>query len=153
MIGDFHQNYYIQQIEKLAYYRSYYKILGKHHVPYFRHKSFESAPEYTSIQSYYAKIISFEPDCQLQNELFDNNCALSMELCCLDRFIKTVNVSSFYDNGCGCVHQFNENVSEFHLHFSDSNLQNAATITAHLYTLLARMYEKKQMIRGGTMWD
>ena len=43
-------------------------------------------------------------------------------------------------------------VREFHLHLSYSKLQNAATTTAHLYTLLSRMFEKKQMIRGGTMW-
>ena len=28
-IGDFHNEFYIKQIEKLAYHRSYYKILGK----------------------------------------------------------------------------------------------------------------------------
>ena len=35
---------------------------------------------------------------------------------------------------------------------SDSKLQNAATTTAHLYTSLANVFEKKQMIRGRTMW-
>ena len=43
-IGDFHKDFYIQQIEKLAYHRSYYKIIGKHHVADVRHKSFESTP-------------------------------------------------------------------------------------------------------------
>ena len=66
-----------------------------------------------------------------------------MEGCCLDRFRKTVNVSNFYDNGGGYVHQYNDTVREFHLHLSDSNLQNAATTTDHLYTLLARMFKKK----------
>ena len=28
-IGNFHSEFYIKQIEKLAYHRSYYKILGK----------------------------------------------------------------------------------------------------------------------------
>ena len=28
-IGDFHKDFYIQQIEKLAYHRTYHKILGK----------------------------------------------------------------------------------------------------------------------------
>ena len=37
-IGDFHKDFYIKQIEKLAYHRSYYKILGKHHVSDIRHK-------------------------------------------------------------------------------------------------------------------
>ena len=32
-------------------------------------------------------------------------------------------------------------------------MKNAATTTAHLYTLLDRIFEKKQMIRGGKMWD
>ena len=40
----------------------------------------------------------------------------------------------------------------FHLHLSDSNMQNSATTTSHLYKLLASIIEKKQMIRGGTMW-
>ena len=72
-----------------------------------------------------------------------------MEGFCLDCFIKTVNISIFYENGGGYLHQYNDTVREFHLHLSYSKLQNAATTTAHLYKLLARMFEKKQMIRGG----
>ena len=67
-----------------------------------------------------------------------------MEGCCLDRFIKQVNVSSFYENGGGDVHQYNDTVQEFHLHLSYSKLQNAATTTDHLYTLLDRMFEKNK---------
>ena len=75
-----------------------------------------------------------------------------MEGCCLDRFIKKGNVSSFYNNGGGDIHQYNDTIREFHLHLSDSTLQNAATTTDHLHTLLAKVFEKKQMIRGRTMW-
>ena len=39
-IGDFHKDLYIQQIEKLAYHRSYYKRLGKHYVDDVIHKAF-----------------------------------------------------------------------------------------------------------------
>ena len=39
-IGNFNKDFYIQQIEKLVYHRSYYKILGKHHVADIRHKAF-----------------------------------------------------------------------------------------------------------------
>ena len=76
-----------------------------------------------------------------------------MESCCLDCFIKQGNVSSFYDNGGGDIYQSNDTIREFHLHLSDSKLQNAAATTAHLYTLFANVFEKKQMIRGRTMWD
>ena len=68
-IGDFHKNIYIQRIEKLAYHRSYYKILGKHHVAEVGQKSFESAPDDISTCSDYDKWFRFEPDGQLQNEL------------------------------------------------------------------------------------
>ena len=61
-----------------------------------------------------------------------------MEGCCLDRFIKQVNESIFYDNGGGDVHKYNDMVREFYSHLSDSKLQNAATTTAHLHTLLAK---------------
>ena len=54
--------------------------------------------------------------------------------------IKQGNVSSFYDNGGGYVHKYNDTSREFNLHLSGSNLQNAAMATAHLYTLLARMF-------------
>ena len=37
-IGNFHKDFYIKQIKKLAYRRSYYKILGKNHVADVRHK-------------------------------------------------------------------------------------------------------------------
>ena len=43
-IGDYHKDFYIQQIEKLAYHPSYYKIHGKHHVADVRHKAFEAIP-------------------------------------------------------------------------------------------------------------
>ena len=37
-IDGFQKDFYLQQIEKLAYHRSCYKILGKHHVAGDRHK-------------------------------------------------------------------------------------------------------------------
>ena len=117
-IGDFHRDFYIKQIKKLAYHRSYHKILGKHHVADVRHKSFESTPGDISTRSDYAKQFSIDSGSQIQNKLFDNNCTLSMEGCCLDRFIKTVNVSSFYDNGGGYVHKSNYIVQQFHLDLS-----------------------------------
>ena len=78
-IGDFHKDFYIKQIEKFAYHRSYYKILGKHHAADVRHTAFESTPGDISNRSDYAEQIGFDPDGQIQNEFFDNNCSLSME--------------------------------------------------------------------------
>ena len=143
-IGDFQNEFYIKQIEKLAYHRSYYKILGKHHVADVRHKVFESTPGGISTRSDYVERFGFDTNGQIQNELFDNNRFLSMEGCCLDRFIKQGNISIFYDNGDGDVHQSNETIREFHLHLSDSKLQNAATTTDHLYTLSANVFEKNK---------
>ena len=140
----FHKYCYIKQIEKFAYYRSYYKILGKHHVAEVRHKAFEYTPGDISTWSDYAEQFSFDTNGQIKNEFFDNNRTLSTEGRCLYCFIKTVNISNFYDNSGGYVHQPNETVQEFHLHLSDSNPQNAATTTAHLYTLWSRMFEKKK---------
>ena len=59
----------------------------------------------------------------------------------------------FYYNGGGYVHQSNNTVREFYLNLSDSKLQNVAKTTVHLYTLLENVFQKKQMIRGRTMWD
>ena len=70
-IGGFHKDFYIQQIEKLAYHRNCYKILGKYHVAGVRHKVSESTPDNISTWSDYSKTFSFGPDGQLQNELFD----------------------------------------------------------------------------------
>ena len=61
-IGDFHKDFNIQQIEKLAHHRSYYKILGKHHVSDVPHKSFEYTPGDISTRWDYSKRIIFEPD-------------------------------------------------------------------------------------------
>ena len=115
----------------------------ENHVSDIRHKAFESTPGDISNRSDYSKQFIFEPDNQLQNEFFDNNRTLSMEGCCLYCFRKTVNVSIFYDNGGGYVHQYIDTVQEFHLSISDSKLKHSAMTTAHLYTLLARMFEKK----------
>ena len=90
-IGDFHKDFYIKQIEKFAYQHSYYKILGKHPVADVRHNAFESTSGDISTQSDYTELFGFDPDGQIHNELFDNNCSLSMEGCCLDRFIKKDN--------------------------------------------------------------
>ena len=67
-----------------------------------------------------------------------------MESCFLDRFIKPVNVSSFYDNGGGDVHQSNDTIREFYLHLSDSKLQNDATTIVHLHTLLEKQFEQNK---------
>ena len=61
-IGGFHRDFYIKQIKKLAYHRSYYKILGKHHVADVRHKAFESTPGDISTRSDYAELFGFDPD-------------------------------------------------------------------------------------------
>ena len=47
-IGDLHKCFYIHNIDKLAYHNSYYKILRKHHVSDYRHKTFEYTPGYIS---------------------------------------------------------------------------------------------------------
>ena len=70
-IGDFYKDFYIQQIEKLAYHRSYYKILIKHHVAEVRYKAFKSTPVNISTRSDYSKQFRFEPDGQLQNQFFE----------------------------------------------------------------------------------
>ena len=64
-IGDFHSEFYIKQIEKLAYHRSYYKILGKNHVADVRHKAFESTLGDISTWSDYAERFGFDPDGQI----------------------------------------------------------------------------------------
>ena len=67
-----------------------------------------------------------------------------MEGSCLDRLRKIVKVRNFNDNGGGFVHQSNDTVRELHLHLFDSNMKNAATTTAYLYTLLASIFEKNK---------
>ena len=118
-IGDFYNDFYIKQIEKLTYHHIYYKILGKHHVADVRHEAFESTPGDISNRSDYAEQFGFDTDGQIQNEFFDNNRYLSMEGCCLDLFIKQANTSRFYDNSGGDVHQSNDMIREFHLHLSN----------------------------------
>ena len=113
----------------------------ENHVAGVRNKAFESTPGDISTWSDYAEQFGFDPDGQIQNEFFDNNRSLSMEGCCLDCFIKQGNISSFYDNGGGDVHQSNDTIREFHLYLSDSKLQNDATNTDHLYTLLAKVID------------
>eukprot|EP00978_Attheya_sp_CCMP212_P037520 scaffold177762_cov62-Attheya_sp.AAC.1 len=66
-IGEFHEQFYIKLIEKLAYHRSYYKILGKFHVADVRQKAFASTPGDISTRSDYAEKFGFEPDGQLQS--------------------------------------------------------------------------------------
>ena len=78
----FTKTFIFKKIEKLAYRRSYYKIIGKHNVSDVRHKAFESTPGDISTRSDYAERFGFDPDGQIYNELFDNNRSLFMEGCC-----------------------------------------------------------------------
>ena len=64
-IGDFHNDFFIKQIEKFAYHRSYYKILGKHHVADVRHKAFESTPGDIITRSEYVEQFGFDSDGQI----------------------------------------------------------------------------------------
>ena len=64
-IGDLHKGFYIEQIEKLAYHRSYYKILGKHHVADVRHNCFESTPGEIITRSEYVEQFGFDSDGQI----------------------------------------------------------------------------------------
>ena len=66
-IVNFHKDIYIQQIEKLAYHRSYYKILGKHHVAGVRHNAFESTAGDISNRSDYAKQFTLNPTVNYRN--------------------------------------------------------------------------------------
>ena len=69
-----------------------------------------------------------------------------MEGCYLYCFRKTINVSNFYDNGGGHVHQSNNTVREFRLHLSDSELQNSAMTTANIYTIFFSMFEENTLL-------
>ena len=80
----------------------------------------ESTPGDISTWSDYSERFGFDPVGQIQNELFDNNRSLSMEGCCLYRFIKQGSVRSFYDNSGGDVQQSNDTIRDFYLHLSDS---------------------------------
>ena len=91
----FTKNFILNKSKKLAYHRSYYRILGKHQVADVRHKSFESTPGNINTWPYYAENFSFEPGGQSQSEFFDKNSTLSMKGCWLHCFIKTVNVRNF----------------------------------------------------------
>ena len=57
-IGKFHQVYHIPSINKLSYHCSYYLIMGKYHVDYFRLVVFQQSPRrYTQFD--YAERFSF----------------------------------------------------------------------------------------------
>ena len=71
IIGNFHNEFLINQIEKLAYHRGYHKILGKNHVADVRHKAFESTPGDIYSRSDYSERFGFDPNGQIQNEFFD----------------------------------------------------------------------------------
>eukprot|EP00978_Attheya_sp_CCMP212_P017892 scaffold48234_cov60-Attheya_sp.AAC.6 len=143
----------LDKIEKLAYHRSYYKILGKLHVADVRQKAFTSTPGDISTRSDYAEKFGFAPDGQLQSLYYDKNRMLSMEGCCLDHFLPMENVMHSITNGGDYVPSPDDTNRLFHLHLSDSMFQNAATTTCHFTSLLELLFDHDCMKRHGTMWD
>ena len=151
-IGDFHNEFYIKQIEKLAYHRSYNKILRKHHVDDIIHKAFESTPGDISTPSDYSERFGFDTDSQIQNEFYDNNCSLSTEGCCLDCFIKQVNVSSFMTMVVGMF----TNIMKRYGSFTYIYLIQRCKMPLQLQIISIHYWQKfliKKMIRGRTIWD
>jgi hypothetical protein len=153
-IGEFHRSFYIPSIEKLAYHRSYYRILGKHHVADVRQKAFRSRPGDIATRSDYAEKFGFEPDGQLQGEYFSNNRSLSMEGCCLEHFLHTDNVrDTFSETPHDYVPDDSDVSKVFHSHLSDCAFQNACTTTQHVTLMLDVHFGTSRMKRFGTMWD
>ena len=70
--------------------------------------------------------------------VFDVACEVFLRMSTL---IMSVACSSYNST---LINQSNDMVRDYQLNLSDSKLQNSATTTAHIYTLLARIFEKNK---------
>jgi hypothetical protein len=68
-----------------------------------------------------------------------------MEGCCLDHFLPTANVMNHLRNGGEYEINPKDTKRVFHLHSSDSKLENAATTTCHITSLLDLLFHHRIM--------
>jgi hypothetical protein len=145
----FFKEHYLPMLEKYAYHRAHFVLLGKYECGALRKSALEPGDAETTRD--YAERLSFEFTQEIMSQHFGDSRDMSMEGSSVKTFTEE-DIRAYRD---GLLQLLNETdaTMDFHSHFSDDNLQNAASTHCHMRILIADLKKKGRFLEGRTMFD
>jgi hypothetical protein len=143
----FLKEFYLEQLEKYAYHRPHFMLLGKHETGLDRKNALRPGDIDTTRD--YAERLAFEFNDEIMSEGFGNSRSLSMEGCSV-RFFPKEAIELYGETGAFDASKTEMN---FHSHFSDGKMQNAATTNRHMEVLINQLSNEGVMMQGGRILD
>jgi hypothetical protein len=144
----FIRDFYLPMLEKYAYHRPHYILLGKYETGADRKSALRPGDAETHRD--YAERLLFEFTNEIMSEHFGNSRSLSMEGSTVRFF--PAQLAEIYREGMPAVLQ-DHTAMHFHSHFSDDSMQNAATTYFHMEVLVKYLQKEAVLKEGGYMFD
>ena len=145
----FINDYYLPMLEKYAYHRPHYILLGKNVSGLTRKKAMKPGDIETTRD--YAERLSFKLDKEIMSLNFGNSVSLSMEGVSVRYFKKEVSSDNVLDKETFFDFE-KDTILDFHSHLSDSCIQNAGSTHQHMIVLLDFLFKNKYMTEGSTLF-
>jgi hypothetical protein len=147
-LSTFIKDFYLPMLEKYAYHRPHFILLGKYETGADRKSALRPGDAETHRD--YAERLLFEFTNEIMSEHFGNSRSLSMEGSTVRFF--PAQLAEIYCEGMPAVLQ-DHTAMHFHSHFSDGSMQNAATTYFHMEVLVKYLLKEAVLKEGGYMFD
>ena len=129
----FINEYYLPVLEKYAYHRPHFILLGKNETGALRKAALKPGDLETTRD--YAERLSFKLDNEIMSLNFGNSVSLSMEGVSVRHFSKE-KIDSYSSDKSIVFDEKKDSSMDFHSHLSDSCIQNAGSTHQHMTVLL-----------------
>jgi len=157
-IGEFHKDYHIPFLKKLAYHLPYVRMLGRKHCGNERARAAATLNQLLIRRDYADrwKAVFHE---EIQSEHFGNSRSLSIEGVSVESWAeKTLEL---YREGVKDglpEEELSQILAEgadlaFHCHLADSSKQDAASTHEHMTALIQLLLGKKILVKFATLWE
>ena len=148
-LAEFYRDFYFPMLEKYAYHRPHYILLGKYETGGLRKAALK--PGDVDSERDYAESLTLEANNQIQSEHFGDSRNLYLEGC----FCRTFKAEVVRLHHDGRLEYFTDEDIDtaFHCHLSDDNTQNASSTHAHMDLLISRLMAAGVLRKDGTFWD
>ena len=145
----FMDEFYLPTLEKYAYHRHHFILLGKNESGALRKEALKPGDFETTRD--YAERLSFKLDNEITSLNFGNSVSLSMEGASVRHFSNEM-VSSYASDKSLSYDAKDNTLMEFHSHLSDSCIQNAGSTHQHMTVLIDLLFKKKLISEGSTLY-
>jgi hypothetical protein len=148
-ISVFFNDHYLPLLEKYAYHRAHFVLLGKYETGALRKSALTPGDAETTRD--YAERLTFEFTQEIMSQHFGDSRDMSMEGSSVRTFLEE-DIKAFKE-GVLEVLSVVDSTMDFHSHFSDDNLQNAAATHCHMRVLIQHLKLTGRFLDGHTMFD